>query len=124
MSNVDQWLETVLKCKIIPEPSVRSLCNTIKTILVDESNIVSVDSPVMIAGDVHGQYHDVKELFARGGGIPKSKFIMIGDFVDRGYHSVETIILLFCYKIKYPDRIFLLRGNHECRNTTIQYGFF
>ena len=49
---------------------------------------------------------------------------MIGDFVDRGYHSVETISLLFCLKVKYPHLLTLLRGNHECRNTTTFYGFF
>ena len=65
-----------------------------------------------MAGDIHGQFYDVKNLFAKGGGVPDSKFIMIGDFVDRGYHSVETITLLFCLKVKYPDRIYLLRGNH------------
>jgi hypothetical protein len=48
---------------------------------------------------------------------------MIGDFVDRGYHSVETITLLFCLKVKYPDRMYLLRGNHESHNVTIMYGF-
>lgn len=71
-----------------------------------------MDSPVNIAGDVHGQYYDVKNLFSLGGGVPQHKFIMIGDFVDRGYNSVETITLLFCMKIKYPDKIYLLRGNH------------
>jgi hypothetical protein len=77
-----------------------------------------------VAGDVHGQFYDVLELFATGGQLPDSKYIMIGDFVDRGYNSVETITLLFCLKVKYIDRISLLRGNHVCRNITTMYGFF
>lgn len=95
----------------------------VKGVLAEESNIVSVDSPVNIAGDVHGQFFDVKNLFEKGGNLPDNKFIMIGDFVDRGYNSVETITLLFCLKVKYPDRIYLLRGNHESRNITMMYGF-
>jgi len=91
---------------------VRSLCNLVKGVLAEESNIVSVDSPVNIAGDVHGQFYDVKNMLQKGGNLPDNKFIMIGDFVDRGYNSVETITLLFCLKVKYPDRIYLLRGNH------------
>ena len=102
---------------------MRSLCNQVKAVLAEESNIVSVDSPVHLAGDVHGQFYDVKNLLSRGGGVPAGKFIMIGDFVDRGYHSVETITLLFCLKVRYPDRIYLLRGNHESRNVTMMYGF-
>ena len=81
-------------------------------VAADSVCIIVVDSPVNIAGDIHGQFFDVKELFKVGGGIPDNKFIMVGDFVDRGYNSVETITLLFCLKVKYPDRIFLLRGNH------------
>ena len=123
MSRVDEWLQDALECKPITESSVRALCNMVKNVLIDESNIVVVDAPVKIAGDVHGQFYDVKEMFKQGGGIPDNKFIMIGDFVDRGYNSVETITLLFCLKVKYPDRIFLLRGNHECRNITMMYGF-
>src|ERR1700733_14426870 len=78
----------------------------------------------MVAGDVHGQYYDVLEMFRIGGEVPTSQYVMIGDFVDRGYNSVETITLLFCLKVKYPDSITLLRGNHECRNITRMYGFF
>ena len=95
----------------------------VKAVLAEESNIVTVDAPVYLAGDVHGQFYDVKNLLSKGGGVPQSKFIMIGDFVDRGYNSVETITLLFCLKVKYPDRIYLLRGNHESRNVTMMYGF-
>ena len=60
----------------------------VKAIMAEESNIVSVDGPVNMAGDIHGQFFDVKNLLEKGGGCPANKFIMIGDFVDRGYHSV------------------------------------
>ena len=63
-------------------------------------------------------------MFRIGGELPDTRYVMIGDFVDRGYHSVETITLLFCYKVKYPDKLTLLRGNHECRNITLTYGFY
>lgn len=62
-------------------------------------------------------------MFRVGKEIPESRYVMIGDFVDRGYNSVETISMLFCLKVKYPDQLTLLRGNHECRNTTAVYGF-
>lgn len=121
--SIEKWYESAYNCKPITESSVRALCNMVKGILAEESNIVSVDAPVNIAGDVHGQFFDVKNLLSKGGSLPDNKYIMIGDFVDRGYHSVETITLLFCLKVKYPDRIFLLRGNHESRNVTMMYGF-
>ena len=59
-----------------------------------------------------------------GGEIDKTCYIFIGDFVDRGYHSVETFEYLLCLKVKYPERITLLRGNHESRQITTVYGFY
>lgn len=70
MADIDKWLQDSYNCKPITESSVRTLCNLVKNVFVDESNIVVVDAPVKIAGDVHGQFFDVKEMFKQGGGIP------------------------------------------------------
>ena len=64
------------------------------------------------------------ELFKKGGELPNSSYLFLGDFVDRGYHSVETFLLLLCLKVRYPEKISLLRGNHESRQITQVYGFY
>ena len=82
-----------------------------------------VSAPVTLCGDIHGQFYDLLELFRIGGEIPDTNYIFIGDYVDRGYNSVETIEILMCYKIKYPSHVTLIRGNHESRQITMTYGF-
>lgn len=64
------------------------------------------------------------ELFRTGGEIPNSRYVFLGDYVDRGYNSVETLELLLCLKLKYPGHIILLRGNHESRQISFSYGFY
>jgi serine/threonine-protein phosphatase PP1 catalytic subunit len=80
--------------------------------------LLELSPPVKVVGDTHGQYTDLIRLFEMGGFPPTSNYLFLGDYVDRGKQSLETILLLFCYKIKYPENFFLLRGNHECANVT------
>ena len=124
MFNVDSILEEIRKCKLPTESQIKKLCKKAVEILFEESNVQPVNAPVTVVGDIHGQFYDVLHLFSLGQEPPDTNYILIGDFVDRGYHSVETMVLLFCFKVKYPSHITLLRGNHECREVTTHYGFY
>jgi len=77
-----------------------------------------------ILGDVHGQYYDMLRLFEYGKFPPDANYLFLGDYVDRGKQSLETICLLLAYKVKYPENFFLLRGNHECASINRIYGFY
>lgn len=124
MGNPDEWLEMLKSGKYLSEEDLKQAVKLVKDILVNESNVQPVSSPVTICGDIHGQFFDLLELFRVGGEVPKTKYIFLGDFVDRGHHSVETLELLLVLKIKYPEHITLLRGNHETRQVTQIYGFY
>ena len=129
-SNIDGWIERLWRCELIKEEEVVSLCNKIRELLGSESNVQRVDLPVTICGDIHGQFHDLIELFACGeGGVNchgriSANYLFLGDYVDRGLNSVESVLLLFALKVCYPDKITLLRGNHESRQITQSYGFY
>ncbi|KAJ3188621.1 Serine/threonine-protein phosphatase 4 catalytic subunit [Gaertneriomyces sp. JEL0708] len=123
-SDLDRQIEQLRRCEIITESEVKELCNKAREILIEESNVQRVDAPVTICGDIHGQFYDLKELFNRGGECPERNYLFMGDFVDRGFYSVETFLLLLALKVRYPDRITLIRGNHESRQITQVYGFY
>eukprot|EP01029_Cantina_marsupialis_P030205 TRINITY_DN805_c0_g6_i2.p1 TRINITY_DN805_c0_g6~~TRINITY_DN805_c0_g6_i2.p1 ORF type:complete len:242 (+),score=34.59 TRINITY_DN805_c0_g6_i2:46-771(+) len=121
---LDKFIEVLSKGEYLSEKELRLVCEMCREILVEESNVQFVQSPVTVCGDIHGQLFDMLELFRTGGDIPKSSYIFLGDYVDRGPHSIETFSLLMCLKIKYPEHITLLRGNHETRQITQTYGFY
>ncbi|KAJ1444298.1 Metallo-dependent phosphatase-like protein [Pelagophyceae sp. CCMP2097] len=122
--DVDAAIAALQRCEALPEAHVQQLCEMAKEILVDESNVQRVDAPVTICGDIHGQFYDLLELFRVGGECPSRNYLFLGDFVDRGHYSVETFLLLLALKVRYPDRITLIRGNHESRQITQVYGFY
>ncbi|KAI4095847.1 MAG: hypothetical protein LQ344_001401 [Seirophora lacunosa] len=124
MSDLDRAISDLRACKTIPEPAVRDLCHKARELLIEEGNVVQVDAPVTICGDIHGQFHDLMELFRVGGDVPDTNYLFMGDFVDRGFYSLESFLLLLCLKVRYPDRITLIRGNHESRQITTVYGFY
>jgi serine/threonine-protein phosphatase 6 catalytic subunit len=139
--NLDAWIEKVKKCEHLPETDFKKLCDMVKMLLVEEAAVQPVASPVTVCGDIHGQFHDLLQLFHVGGQIPDKSYIFMGDFVDRGHNSVETLTYrfrccrslnycntfrsyLFLMKARYPSNITLIRGNHESRQITQVYGFY
>lgn len=123
-TEIDQIISLLRKAKYPTEEQVRFVCAKGSEILSKLPNIVTVQPPVTVCGDTHGQLFDLFELFSIGGECPDTNYLFLGDYVDRGYYSLETFLLLLSLKIRYPNRMTLLRGNHESRQTTQAYGFY
>ncbi|SJL05629.1 related to PPZ2-protein ser/thr phosphatase of the PP-1 family [Armillaria ostoyae] len=114
----------VSKSLCLKNTEITSICLAAREVFLSQPTLVELSPPVKIVGDVHGQYSDLIRLFEMCGFPPAANYLFLGDYVDRGKQSLETILLLLCYKIKYPENFFLLRGNHECANVTRVYGFY
>lgn len=125
--DVESWIATLRSGECLSERSLRRLCQSASELLMEESNVQPVLSPVTIVGDLHGQFYDLLQLLSPevGGEPPDSSYVFLGDFVDRGHNSVETLSLLLCLKLKFPGHVTLLRGNHEVcfRFDTVQYPY-
>ena len=108
----------------LTQEEIKVLCTKSLEIFMEEPVLLEISAPVNICGDTHGQYNDLLRLFEFGGRPPKTNYLFLGDYVDRGKNSVETMGLLLAYKIKYPNNIYLLRGNHESELINHVYGFY
>jgi serine/threonine-protein phosphatase PPG1 len=124
MVELDEAISILMRGEFLDEDVVEIICNRAKTAFTKESNVKSIDPPVSVVGDIHGQFFDLLEMFKVAGELPHTNYLFLGDYVDRGSHSVETISLLLCLKLRYPERVTLLRGNHESRQITQVYGFY
>lgn len=114
----------VTKTVCLKNAEIIAICTAVREVLLSQPALLELSAPVKIVGDVHGQYTDLIRLFEMCGFPPAANYLFLGDYVDRGKQSLETILLLLCYKLKYPENFFLLRGNHECANVTRVYGFY
>lgn len=108
----------------LSENQVHELCFKVINILRSQPMLLKLEPPINLLGDIHGQFFHLLQHFQHGGFPPSSNYLFLGDYVDRGKNSLETICLLLAYKIKYPEKIFLLRGNHECSFINKVYGFY
>lgn len=108
----------------LSESEIKLICQKVRPILLNQPMLLELEAPLKICGDIHGQYTDLLRLFEYGGFPPESNYLFLGDYVDRGKQSLETICLLLCYKIQYPQNFFILRGNHESAGINRIYGFY
>ncbi|CAL58571.1 Serine/threonine-specific protein phosphatase/bis(5-nucleosyl)-tetraphosphatase [Ostreococcus tauri] len=122
--DLDAALAKIKRCEPLDEQELKALCSRVKELLVEESNVQSIHSPVTVCGDIHGQFHDLMKLLETGGEVPGTNYVFMGDFVDRGYNSLESFTLLMLLKARWPGSVTLLRGNHESRQITQVYGFY
>ena len=114
----------------LTEQEIKYLVSQAREVVMSQPILLELEAPIRICGkaitlgDVHGQYFDLLRIFEFGGFPPEANYLFLGDYVDRGKQSLETICLMLAYKIKYPENFFLLRGNHECASINRIYGFF
>ncbi|OHS97541.1 putative serine/threonine-protein phosphatase C26H8.05c [Tritrichomonas foetus] len=129
--NYEQLRRDIFDCRVIDEPTVVKLLYQFMELLHLENNIIFLSSEVIVVGDIHGQLFDLYEMFNASGGMDpgsfkfnkNSKYLFLGDYVDRGYHSLNTFLFLVTLKLEFPGQFTLLRGNHESRMVSFSYGF-
>jgi diadenosine tetraphosphatase ApaH/serine/threonine PP2A family protein phosphatase len=129
---IRNWVVNVTENGPIPELTVTKLLMRLMEVLNQENNVLLLSSPIYIVGDIHGQLDDLLELFKTTGSITENgdlnfvpkNYLFMGDYVDRGYHGLNTFLYLAALKLEFPNQIWLLRGNHESRQVSSRYGLY
>ena len=130
--DVDKIIETLLSVRgnkpgkqvDLKDEEIRFLIDKSQAIIREQKMLVELEAPLHVCGDIHGQYYDLLRIFEHCGYPGEFNYLFLGDYVDRGKQSLETVCLLLCYKIKFPEKVTLLRGNHESSVTNRIYGFY
>ena len=130
--NVDVLIEKLLSVRgnkpgkqvDLKEEEIKFLIDKSLPIIKEQKMLVELEAPLHVCGDIHGQYYDLLRIFEHCGYPGEYNYLFLGDYADRGKQSLETVCLLLCYKIKYPEKVTLLRGNHESSVTNRIYGFY
>lgn len=110
-------------CVQITKKETLYVVEAARKVFASNPMLLAVKAPVTICGDIHGHFLDVLRIFNAAKTPPETSYLFLGDYVDRGSNSIEAIILLLIYKIKFPDTFHLLRGNHETMRVNSIYGF-
>jgi len=108
----------------MPAADVSSIISQAIDVFKPESILLRIEANIVVVGDIHGNVDELIRLFEQNGYPPKTNYLFLGDYVDRGRFGVEVVILLFCLKIRFPNSIYLLRGNHEIEHISKYYGFY
>ncbi|KAK8847952.1 Serine/threonine-protein phosphatase 6 catalytic subunit [Tritrichomonas musculus] len=122
--DLDKFIEDIRNRQDIDEGDMMCVLRMVQEILFEEGTFLNLSLPITICGDIHGQFDDLLRLFEVSGDPSKTRFLFLGDFVDRGDFSLEVFALLIAYKVKYPYSFYMLRGNHESRAINTIYGFY
>ena len=131
-TQIESILEKLLSVKSIKpgksvdldEEEINFIITKSMSIISNQSMLLEIEAPINVCGDIHGQYYDLLRIFENCGYPGEANYLFLGDYVDRGKQSIETICLLLAFKIKFPNKIFILRGNHESSITNRIYGFY
>jgi hypothetical protein len=131
-SNVEKMIDRLISLKDLPAGTnsdltaeeIISVCLQSRQIFLDQPMFLGLGVPLRICGDIHGQFTDLLKVLDKAGYPGQNNYLFLGDYVDRGRNSIEAMMLLLCYKIMYPEGLFLLRGNHESAIVNMVYGFY